>query len=300
MPLKKLSSRGLIAIGYLAFTVFSLLLFLWLTFPYEVLRQRLVIQAEQAGMALAVRSAGPALFGMKLESVQLMPDSPDGLPDTTRALLIDQVSVRPSLLPMGVRVHADMMGGEVVGSWGLLGDPDLSVSLEGLNPQRGNFIGYTGLDLEGLLEGGIDLTMPKLDTGEADFSKAGGELTLQLAGTQLNGGTLPGALPLDLPSARLGDLQLTLPIEEGVGTISLAGNGEDLQLQGEGTLNLARRLEMSRLDLMVKLRASEEFARAQPMIGMGLNTLPAAPDDPSFRRARVGGTLSRLSFTPGR
>ncbi|HLT29824.1 MAG TPA: type II secretion system protein GspN [Myxococcaceae bacterium] len=300
MRFKNLSTRGLTAIGYLAFTLFSLLLFLWLTFPYEVLRQRLVIQAEQAGMALAVRRAGPALFGMKLEAVQLIPDSPEGIPDTTRALLIDRVAVRPSLLPLGVRVHADLMGGDAVGSWGLLGDADLQVSLEGLNPQRGNFLGYTGLDLEGLLQGELDLSMPKLDTGAADFSKANGELALQLAGTQLNGGTLPGALPLDLPSARLGDLTLTLPIEEGVGTLTLSGNGEDLQLQGEGTLNLARRLDASRVDLMVKLRASEAFAKAQPMIGMGLNTLPADPDDPTFRRARVGGTLSRLSFTPGR
>lgn len=300
MPLKKLSSRGLVAIGYLAFSIFSLLLFIWLTFPYEVLRLRLITQAEQAGMALAVQSAGPALFGIKLKGVQLIPDSPEGLPDTTRALLVDQVSVRPSLLPLGVRVHADVMDGDAVGAWGLLGDATLKVSLDGLNPQRGNFLGYTGLDLDGTLEGELDVTMPKLETGAPDPSKAEGALSLQLLGTQLNGGTLPGALPLDLPSARLGDLQLTLPIEEGVGTLTLTGNGEDLQVQGEGTLHLARRMEQSRVDVTVKLRASEAFAAAQPMIGMGLNTLPADPSDPSFRRARVGGTLSRLSFTPGR
>lgn len=300
MPLKKLSSRGLVAIGYLAFTVFSLLLFTWLTFPYEVLRQRLIAEAARSGMTLAIQSAGPALFGVKLRSVQLIPDGPEGAPDTTLALLIDAVAVRPSLLPLGVRVHANLMGGDAAGAWGLWGDATLRVALDGLNPQRGNFLGYTGVDFEGLIEGRLDVTMPKLDTGAPDPSKANGELRLLVAGTQLNGGTLPGPLPLSLPSARLGDLQLSVPIEEGVGTVTLTGDGEDLQLRGEGTLNLARRMEMSRVDLTVKLRASEAFAEAQPMIGMGLNTLPADRDDPSFRRAHVGGTLGRLSFGPGR
>lgn len=298
--LKNLRARGLIGVGYLAFGGVSLLLFLWLTFPYEVLRQRLITEAREAGMNLAVQRVGPSFGGVRLRSLQLIPDGTDGLPDTTRALVVDALSLRPSLLPMGVRARADLMGGDLVAHLGLLGDPSVRVDIDGLNTQRGNFLGYTGLDLDGLLDGNLNVSMPRLPSGEPDLSKADGTFSLLLADTRLNGGTLPGSFPLDLPSARIGDLQLELPIEDGVGALVLSGNGEDLQLQGEGSVNLARQLGLSRLDVQVKLRASPEFVQAQPMIGMGLNTLPADPTDPSFRQARVAGTLSRPSFTPGR
>ena len=118
---------------------------------------------------------------------------------------------------------------------------------------------------------------------------------------QINGGTLTGSMPLDLPKADLGDLKLEIPFEKGVGTVkTFDGNGQDLQLGGDGTIHLARKMDSSRIDLQVRLKASEAFKKDQPIVGMGLSALPADRKDPDFRMARIAGTLTKPTFVPGR
>ena len=288
-------------LGYTALTIASFLLFLWLTFPYDVIERLVVDKAREAGTHLRIGDVGPGFFGVSFDTIQVLPAPKDGEdPDASRALVIDSVTVRPALLPIGLAIRADALGGDIAANVGALGKPSLSVTLDGLSTQRGNFVAYTGIDLDSTLDGALDLDFSKVN-GAADPSTANGALSLTLANALLKGGTLTGAMPLDLPAARLGTIEIAVPFENGVGTVeTFTGNGEDLQVRGSGTINLARNLEASRINLDLALRATEAFAKEQPLIGMGLNTLPPDREDPSFRKARVGGTLSRLSFGPGR
>lgn len=301
MALKLPQGRAASIIGYTAVTIASFLLFLWLTFPYDVIERIVLEKAREAGMDVRIGDVGPGFLGVRLSKLQLVPQAPAGAdPDPTRALVIDSVTVRPSIFPLGIAVRADAMGGDIAADVGAVGSPSLKVVLDGLSTQKGNFIAYTGIDLDATLNGKLDLSFDKVN-GAADPSTADGTLALTIDDAHLKGGTLTGAMPLDLPEARLGDLALAIPFENGVGTVeSLTGNGEDLQLKGGGTINLARNLEASRLNLELGLRAAEAYAKDQPLIGMGLNTLPADREDPTFRKARVGGTLARLSFGPAR
>lgn len=288
-------------VGYTAVTIGAFLFFLWITFPYDVIERLIVDKAQEGGTTLRFGKVGPGLFGVSFKKVQLLPSPVDGAdPDPTRALVIDSVTLRPSLFPIGLALRANALGGDVAANVGALGTPKLQVKLDGLSTQKGNFGAYTGIDLDATLNGAIDLSFQKAN-GAADPSTADGKLSLTLANALLKGGTLTGAMPLDLPAARLGTIELVIPFEKGVGTVeTFTGDGEDLQLKGSGTINLARNLDASRINLELGLRAAEAFAKEQPLIGMGLNTLPPDREDPTFRKARVGGTLARLSFGPGR
>ena len=105
--------------GYTAFTIFSLFLFLWLTFPYEVVERTVLQQAQAAGLDLRIGSTGPGFFGVRFSKLQLLPKPEPGQdPDRAKALVIDSLSVRPSLFPIGVHLSADALGGDVSGSYG--------------------------------------------------------------------------------------------------------------------------------------------------------------------------------------
>jgi type II secretion system protein N len=104
-----------------------------------------------------------------------------------------------------------------------------------------------------------------------------------------------------LPKANLGDVTAKVKFEKGVGTVeTLEGTGEDLKLGGEGTLTLARRLEASQLNLLVRLKPSPDFQRSAGLLGSGISFLPPDKTDPTFRAARVTGPLASPRFLPAR
>jgi type II secretion system protein N len=293
--------------GYAAFTVFSLVLCLYLTFPYDVVERQVRTSAAQAGYLVEFGSLGPGLFGVTARGVKLMRQPAAGQEaDPTAALLIDRVSARPSLLPLGLALSADAFGGDVSGHVGVVGTRSVRLSLEGLDPKKGNFQGFTGVDLDGRINGELALDIPvtPLPGGKVespDLGSANGLLTLDLANLQVNGGTLKGDLPLDLPKAALGTITARIKFDKGTGTLeTLEGTGEDLQLGGEGTVTLARILEASQLNMTVRLKPSPDFTRSAGIVGSGISFLPPDKKDPTFRAARLAGTLTRPAFLPAR
>ena len=180
--------------GYTAFTFFSFFLFLWLTFPYEVVERTVLDQAKAAGLDLRIGSTGPGPLRRAL--LEAPADAQAGAARTGSgsrqgAGHRQPLRASPSLFPIGVHLSASALGGDVSGSYGILGDPSLSVSLDDLSTTEGNFKGYTGIDMASSINGSLDLDIPKTDGPggkQPDLSGANGLLSLELGAVTINGG----------------------------------------------------------------------------------------------------------------
>jgi type II secretion system protein N len=300
----------------------ALVLCLCLTFPYDTLRKRAVDAAADAGYALRIGSLRPGLRGLTATNVRLS-KVPNGVTPELRSMLasstsllpgpeelgepltIDSVALRPSLLPLGVAFHLDLMGGSVSGNVGGLSDVQMAMKLSDLDPSKGNLKGFTGVDLAGKLNGSLNLSMPKT-RGQPDLSQANGQLALDTKELLIAGGNVIVPMygqptPMDLPRISLGEIDARIKIEKGLGTVeALQAKSEDLEVRGSGTVKLGQRLDVSQPDMDFKLRAEPEFVKRLGLLGAGLSILPADKEDPKFRAAHLSGFFNRPNFGPAR
>jgi type II secretion system protein N len=104
-------------------------------------------------------------------------------------------------------------------------------------------------------------------------------------------------MPVDLPKIAFGGLNARIVFEKGQGQVdSFAAKSSDIDLQGSGTVKLARRLEFSELKLELRFKPEPEFQKRLGMVGAGLSMLQQDRKDPQYRVARVTGFLGRPSF----
>ena len=314
--------RWKLVAGYGAFSLFAFVLCLFLTFPYDTLRGRAVDAAADAGYALRIGSLRPGLRGLTASQVRLskvpngmtpelhsMLTNPTallpGVEDLGEPLTIDSVAVRPSLFPLGVAFHLDMLGGSVVGTVGGLSDVQVSVKLSDLDPSKGNLKGFSGVDLVGKLQGSLNVSMPRT-RGQPDLSQANGQLVLDTKELVIKGGNIMVPMygtptPMDLPEIALGDVDARFKIEKGLGTVeTMQARSTDLEFQGSGTVKFGQRIDVSQPDMTFKLRTEPEFVKRLGLIGAGLSILPPDPQDPKFRVAHLGGFFNRPTFGPPR
>ena len=323
-------ARWKVVLGYSAFALVAFVLFLFLTFPFDTLRARVATEAARQGYAVRIGSLRPGFFGVTARDVQL--SKPEGglSPETFAALtgtddsalamlgpaalgeplVLDSVSVRPSLFPLGVAFSADALGGTVKGAVGGLRDVTVRVEAKGLRVDQGNLPGFSGVDMEGSVGASLALVLPR-GTGketEPDLSAANGDLALDSSALIIKGGKVaiplsPGAppIPMDLPRIALGELTGRVDFEKGLGTVrELRLKSEDLEVQGEGTLKLGKRLAYSEPAMDVRLKADPDFTKRLGLLGAGLTILPADKKDPAYRVGRLTGFLNRPNFQPKR
>jgi type II secretion system protein N len=331
------TARWKIILGYSAFSLVALLLSFFLTFPYGALRARIATEALNAGWVVRIEKLQPTFFGITAKGVRLsLPPGPlsgetvaaltSGDPETARmlapvelgeTLVVDSVSLRPTLFPLGVAFQANLLGGQITGNVGGRKELQARLKLDRLDPSQGNLPHFTGLDLEGTLSGALNLTMPVPDgpqgrQGEPDLSQADGELSLDgqnlLLKGSVDGSSLASQYPTygmlvqaGLPRIPIGELHAQLRFEKGLGTVEALRLGSDqLEVQGAGTLKLNKRLQYSEPAMDVKLRVEQQLKDSLGPIGLGINILPPDKDDPKFRAGRLSGSFGKLSFLPKR
>jgi type II secretion system protein N len=226
---------------------------------------------------------------------------------------VDSIAFRPAVLPVGLAFRAKLLDGTVSGAIGGIGDLDVDVKASDLDLSGGNMKAFSGLDLAGKLNGHLSLEVPRSApaavaggnprrAAEPDFAQASGELVLDGDALAVNGGTLTVPMqgqptPVDLPKIAFGDLDAKIVFDKGQGKVeSLAAQSTDIDLQGSGTVKLARRLEFSELRLELRFKPDPEFQKRLGMIGAGLSMLQADRQNPQYRLARVTGFLGRPSF----
>lgn len=314
MPLKLWLERWKVVGGYVVFSVAIFIFFLFLTFPYGAVERRLAAEASNQGLYLKVGSIGPGLFGISASNVQISKKIAGGDDNPPDSLAVKSVALRPSLFPLGIAFRAKIFGGTITGALGGIGDVSLRLNLNNLDPGDPSFRTFSGLDMSGKINGSLSLEIPKSGPSgptaakvrEPDLSRAGGTLTLNSEQLLVKGGTLTVPVygemtPIDLPKIALGAVEVKIKFEKGLGTIeSFQSKGEDLDLSATGTLKLAKRIDYSEANVAIRLKAEPGFTNRLGMIAMGLSTLPADNENPSFKLARMTGFLGRLDFNPGR
>jgi type II secretion system protein N len=337
MATQSKTARWKLIVGYTVFTVLALILCFFLTFPYGALRARIATEALKAGYAVRIDTLRPGLSGVTARGVRIsQPPTPltgetiaaltSGDPDTARvlgpaelgeAILIDSLSLRPTLFPLGVAFRANVLGGEVAGNVGGRQESQVRLKMTGLDPSQGNLKNFTGLDMEGSLSGTLNLTLPATPgangkPGEPDLSQADGELSLEGQNLLLKGSVegsgvaskgSPVALlfPGGLPRIPVGELQAQIRFEKGQGTVdALSLRSDQLEIKGTGTVKLNKRLQYTEPAMDVKIRVEPELVKGLGTAGLGLSILPPDKEDPKFRAGRLSGSLGKLSFLPKR
>ncbi len=308
--------------GYVGFYLLSLLVFGYLTFPYQRLGDRIVheFNARQTGpkpMRLKLGDVSSYwLNGVEAEDITLTsPGEPDelGKPGKPKVLKVDAAHASVSLfrLLFGT-VHlsfgADAFGGELSGYTSTSDEGrQLEVELEDLDLGQAPLVGdIVGLPLSGKLAGTIDLLMP-----EQKLSKADGKISMKVTDLAAGDGKAKIRDTIALPRLEAGEL--TLEAEAKTGQLKItnfAANGPDLKLDSEGTLRLRDVFDSSVLSMTISFKFQERYTNKSDITKslFGSGSMPGLFDlDPKMKRAkradgsygwRASGALARLSFNP--
>ena len=308
--------------GYVAFYLFSLLVFAYLTFPYNRLGDRIVAEfnARQTGpkpMRLKLGDMSSYwLNGVEAENITFTsPGEPDeqGKPGKPKVMKIDSAHASVSLLrlligSLRLSFGADAFGGELSGATHVSDEGrQLEVELEDLDLGQAPMFGdIVGLPLAGKLGGTIDLLMP-----EEKLSKADGKVSLKVAGLAAGDGKAKIRDTIALPRLDAGDLTLDAEVKSGAVKItSLAANGPDLKVDSEGTLRLRDVFDTSVLNLNISFKFQDRYTNKSEITKslFGSGSMPGLFDlDPKMKRAkradgsygwRASGALARLNFIP--
>lgn len=295
-------------VGYSAFSVFALLVAFFLTFPYEATKERARLEADAAGYFLRIGSMGPGFFAIRASDVQISKKADTDPPP--EPLKLDSISVGPALFPPGLKVKVKGLGGTITAVVSGFSSVRLKLDVEDVDTAKGNLKGFSGIDFGGVVNGHLDVTLPKgTSTGnvpaEPDLSQASGTVSLATKGLAINGGSAnitipqfgPDPTPVDLPKIVVGDLGGKVKIEKGLATVEELKNvSPDIELNLSGTLKLAKRLSYSEANLEVRLKPDPEFQKRLGMLGSAISFVGADPKDPTWRLGRLTGYIGRPQF----
>ncbi len=299
---------GLRIAGYVAFALVSLVVAFFVTFPYEALKDRVRLEADNAGYFVRIGSLGPGFFALTASDVQVSKKADTDPPP--EALKLDKVSVGPSLFPPGVQVKVKGLGGTTSIVVGGLSTVKVKVDLDELDLSKGNVKGFTGIDFAGTLDAHVDLTLPKVagagnGPSEPDLSQASGTISLDTKGLTVNGGNVsvvipqfgPDPTPLDLPKIALGEIVVRLKVDKGAGTVDdFKAKSSDLEAGLAGTLKLGKKVEYSDANLEVRVKPEAEFQKRLGLLGSALSMIPSDPKDPTWRLGHLTGYLGKPQF----
>lgn len=260
--------------GYVAGYLLAFVVFAYLSFPYERLRQYIVssYNATSGGPGASRLEIDSLTWswrfpGIVAEGVRLVTPAPPAAegdkPAPPQYLEADEIFVSgsPFALLSGAReasfgVHS--LDGEISG---FVSDSEasrrLSLELEQVNPgklpQLADVLG--GLPLTGHLSGNIDIEVP-----EGTFTKAEG--TVELTGEELvlgDGKTKIQGM-IELPPLHMGVFALRAQIASGRMKIDeCSAHGRDVDVSLTGTLRLRPNLEHSLADLDLTFTFSEQY-----------------------------------------
>ncbi len=315
-----LSHAGLVGfpLAYLA----CLILFASLTFPFRLLRDRIVAtfnaqqRASGGSSELEVDDFGGYwLSGVRMKGIRLLsaptePGKPAG------ALEIDDLTVRYGLLPaiVGSREIAfDMIafGGEATGTYSTQGkDVSMDISVDGIELGRvGPLVDIIGVPLKGKLSGTIHLVLP-----DGATSKGTGTISMTAKDVSVGDGKakLKGALAL--PTIDVGPVSFLAEAKGGVLKVSkLLAGGKDLELQGDGRVLLRDAVADAICDVQIRFKVNDAYRGkndiAASLFGAPGSAIPPLFElaDPRIKQAKradgfygwtMRGALGRAEFVP--
>ena len=281
--------------------VVAFVLFLAMTFPFEMVARRLEAEAQRNNIELSIGSLALRGIGLRANQVTLSTPGQAGPP-----LTFARVDLKPDLLPLLLGRTAfgfslDGYGGTAHGHARLSHDPKrpglMSLQVEAQNLDLHAFpLPVPDAEIAGKLN--LKLDLPVLQPLEL----ASGQGTLSIKGASLVRAVarLEGGMTMTLPKASLGNVEASFTLEKGAAKIEkLIAKGGDLDAEVDGTIALRPALALSQADLHVKLRPGEKWLDLNPTLRAGLGFLGPRAGDGSYS-VSLSGPLTRLQPRPGR
>jgi type II secretion system protein N len=331
---------------YPFFYLVCLGVFGYLAFPYERLRDRLIAEfdrteakhgseakrleidelsgywitgAEVEGARLLIPPSGPEVSAAKsplgLAAGSSGAEEGDKTPHKDTVLTLDAAHARLRLLPLlfgevKIDFGVEAFGGEVLGTAPVGGDSGpLEVSIDALDLGKLEPVAaMIGVPLRGLVTGSL-----ALEPQEGKFSKANGTLELTIADVSVGDGKAKIMGQLALPEAKVGDLIISAEAKDGALKITkLGASGGDIELVGEGKINVREPWDESIADLYVRFKFSDGYRDknelTRSLLGAPGSKAPGVMDlDQKVKKSKrpdgfygwhIFGPLKRLKFDP--
>ncbi len=257
-------------IGFPAFYFLCLLVFASFTFPFDKVKERIVVQfnAQQAKsptpQVLSIDELDSSfLTGIKATGVRLTSPNPEpGKPPVE--LKIDEARARISLLSLlagkrSISYALALADGTVTGSFEESSkDRAIDVTFEGVDIGRIEPVtAQLGVPIEGRLHGTLKLQLP-----EGKASKGSGSINLELKDVAIGDGKAKIKGLLALPKLSLGNVALVGEAKDGVLKISkLSASGRDVDLSADGRVQMRENAPDSNLDLAFKFKVGDTYRK---------------------------------------
>jgi len=281
--------KRLLSYAALFFVLFFV--FLYLTFPFDTIRDAMVKRIESQGsLNVDIEQISPfRLFGFRIEGFKLA-----NATDPSQVYInLDELRVRlrPSQLLRG-RLWFDFdiyaYGGGIAGSYCKRGEVnDLALNFVNLNLNkygtRDVVRTYGTMDLGGTLSGNLEAHLNKANRrANSGFFNLNLD-QLRVANIKILNNELPDlvfepgrvAFTLNTQSFKVDQFDLKSP---------------HLEVQLSGRITLAEELKRSRLLLTLKYKLSEDIESALGVMALALKE----PDSEGFYRLRLTGPLNKL------
>lgn len=324
--LKALLKRVGPKLGYPAFYLFCLVVFLSWTFPYDKVKDRIVAQfnAQQRNsehpQELQIDDLDSSfLTGVKMKGIRLIsPASEAG--KAPSVLSIDKARARISLLGLlvgdkDVSFRIEAFDGEIRGTFEDSGKArDIDLTFDGVDIGRIDLIAANiGFPLDGKLFGTITLHLP-----EGKASKGNGDIALEIremyAGNQKELTVKTSMGPFTLPRLKVGTFTVNGEAKDGILKLSkVMAAGGDVDVSGDGRVQMREVATDAHLDVNLKFKVNDGYrnkndktkllfgapgSKDKPMLEMDPNMSRAKTAD-GFYALRIGGTLGKPSVQPG-
>lgn len=284
-------------IGYGAFFTTAFLLFVYWTFPYDRVRDRIISEFERSQKAppgaprqtLTIGKLEPSwLTGVVLKDVSLttVPADPSKAPSVLHA---DEVRARVSFGSLfssakDLTFSAKALGGTIEGSVthkasaapatgaaagkGPKFDRTIKMELDGIAlGELGPLRDAVGTAVGGTLKGTIDVTY-----GEMRIDKANGTVALEVENFWVSDGKTPFKVPalkmvfgsdeITLPQIVIGNVPVQISIKNGIATIEkMEGKGKDLELGVDGRVVLRDNVAESDLGVNLRFKFNDSYKK---------------------------------------
>jgi len=321
--------RFLKFMAYPALYITCLMLFFYLTFPWNRLKDRLI--AEIAIKAQKPKSAIQRVeiddldsywfTGVEATGVRIyLPPSDDAGADKDKpvesVIKVDELNARLQILPlflgrMRVKFWAHAFNGDINGTVPVGGSSGpVEIQLDAVDLAFVDVIkDAIGIPIKGVATGKLELAA---EGGK--FSKASGMLDLAINGVTVGDGKSKIKNQIALPEAKLGDLVITAEAKDGSLKITkFEANGTDIELAGDGKINVREPANNSVADLYVRFKFTDAYRNksdlTKTLLGAPGSTAPSLFElaDPRIKRSKrsdgffgwhVHGALGKLKFDP--
>jgi type II secretion system protein N len=255
-------------VGYPAFYLFTFVLFLRLVFPYDKIKERLesTFNSQQrpgpGQQQLEIDEVGGWwLTGVRIRGIRLVsaPTEPGGAPST---LKIDEARVKVGVLAAMIghteaSFHIEAFGGQIDGTYDDSPKERLvDAEVDGVDLTKIDALtDLLGLPVEGHAHGTLKLVMP-----EQKASKGSGTVAFEITDVSIGDGKAKLKNALDWPKLLVGPLTLTAEAKEGVLKLTkLTAGGKDLELGGEGKIQMRDLASESTVDVNMRFKINDSY-----------------------------------------